>query len=287
MLHRCRGRAAGKCAHNAARHMTGTATEARGGTEEESSHAMVWPQCPTRRTADGERQRGGRQQIARGKWNAKARGKDVRGRGDLVLTIEGGATRAGRSQAAAERRRSVVERRETRGCARGMLTMTAMSRVGKVAVRACSRAAEATCEDVLAGERAVVGELAQSARRVSWCATAIAAQKQRGKTAEAGRRCGDAQSRTTQEGSARASETKCGGIAPAATALARKTHWDAMDKGACLPPPQNATLGPTKVRERRARPCRFCRCGQRERQGSARETPWREMPAPRAFALRR
>ncbi|KAH8604417.1 hypothetical protein ERJ75_001720900 [Trypanosoma vivax] len=99
---------------------------------------MVWPQCPTRRTADGERQRGARQQIARGKWNAKARGKDVRGRGDLGLTIEGGATRAGRSQAAAERRRSVVERRETRGCARGMLTMTAMSRVGKVAVRAAA-----------------------------------------------------------------------------------------------------------------------------------------------------
>ncbi|KAH8615025.1 hypothetical protein ERJ75_000627400 [Trypanosoma vivax] len=147
---------------------------------------MVWPQCPTRRTADGERQRGARQQIARGKWNAKARGKDVRGRGDLGLTIEGGATRAGRSQAAAERRRSVVERRETRGCARGMLTMTAMSRVGKVAVRASSRAAEARCEDVLAGERAVVGKLAQSARRVSWCATAIGAQKQRRKTAGQG-----------------------------------------------------------------------------------------------------
>ncbi|KAH8604385.1 hypothetical protein ERJ75_001724100 [Trypanosoma vivax] len=223
--------------------MTGTATEARGGTEEGSSHAMVCPQCSTRRTADGERQRGGRQQIARGKWNAKARGQDVRGRGDLVLTIEGGATRAGRSQAAAERRRSVVERRETRGCARGMLTMTAMSRVGKVAVRARSRAAEARCEDVLAGERAVVGKLAQSARRVSWCATAIGAQKQRRKTAKPGRRCGDAQRRTTQEASARASETKCGGIAPAATALARKTRWDARDKGACLLPPQNATLG--------------------------------------------
>ncbi|KAH8614473.1 hypothetical protein ERJ75_000684000 [Trypanosoma vivax] len=178
MLHRSRGRATGKCAHNAARHMTGTATEARGGTEEGSSHAMVWPQCPTRRTAVGERQRGARQQIARGKWNAKARGKDVRGRGDLGVTIEGGATRAGRSQAAAERRRNVVEKRETRGCARGMLTMTAMSRVGKVAVRARSRAAEARCEDVLAGERAVMGKLAQSARRVSWCATAIAAQKQ-------------------------------------------------------------------------------------------------------------
>ncbi|KAH8614466.1 hypothetical protein ERJ75_000684700 [Trypanosoma vivax] len=53
------------------------------------------------------------------------------------------------------------------------------------------------------------------------------AQKQRRKTAEPGRRCGDAQSRTTQEASARASETKCGGIAPAATALARKTRWDA------------------------------------------------------------
>ncbi|KAH8614478.1 hypothetical protein ERJ75_000684300 [Trypanosoma vivax] len=210
--------------------MTGTATEARGGTEEGSSHAMVWPQCPTRRTADGERQRGGRQQIARGKWNAKARGKDVRGRGNLGVTIEGGATRAGRSQAAAERRRNVVEKRETRGCARGMLTMTAMSRVGKVAVRARSRAAEARCEDVLAGERAVVGKLAQSARRVSWCATAIGAQKQRRKTAEPGRRCGDAQSRTTQEASARASETKCGGIAPAATALARKTRWDAWTR---------------------------------------------------------
>ncbi|KAH8615031.1 hypothetical protein ERJ75_000628000 [Trypanosoma vivax] len=149
----------------------------------------------------------------------------------------------------------------------GMLTMTAMSRVGKVAVRARSRAAEARCEDVLAGERRSGGKLAQSARRVSWCATAIGAQKTKEKNSRA-REEMRGRTESHDPGSKRTCERNevwwhCTG----SDCPGQEDSLGRKDKGACLLPPQNATLGPTKVRERRARPCRFCRCCQRKGRG--------------------